>query len=69
MRLTTAPDGALEIRPDATGARRAIIATIPRAYTSPDTLRELAQLLTDYASHVDALRARDIAQLIEELAP
>lgn len=60
MRLTVNPStGAVELRPDATSTRRTpgmrpgVIATIPRAYTSPETLRDIARQLADYADHCE----------------
>jgi hypothetical protein len=60
MRLTVNPStGAVELRPDATSTRRTpgmrpgVIATIPRAYTSPETLRDIARQLAEHAARVE----------------
>lgn len=71
MRVTVnGSTGAVEIRPDATGARRAVIATIPRAYTSPETLRDIARQLADYAARVEAANIVELgAWAPREVAP
>lgn len=58
MRLTRSTRGDVQIRPEATGSRRPILATIPAPYASPSALREIAQLLLDAASQVETEAGR-----------